>query len=154
QPFAMMYEVEGHEGHYLTYFDPLEGPPVMASAPDRPVEPTTATETRTEPNGSADRTAGAAPDARAGDATAEAPPSGLAGERPAEAAGAGGADRTDSTSAAAGAVAAPGIATDGRPAGAPANATRPQPTPGLQLDFGSTEEESELARTIATTDWS
>src|SRR5690606_11171706 len=85
---------------------------------------------------------------------AEAPPSGLAGERPAEAAGAGGADRTDSTSAAAGAVAAPGIATDGRPAGAPANATRPQPTPGLQLDFGSTEEESELARTIATTDWS
>src|SRR5690606_8702065 len=33
RPFTMMYEVAGHEGHYLAHFDALEAPPVVATAP-------------------------------------------------------------------------------------------------------------------------
>jgi len=46
EPFAMMYAVEGHEGHYLAHFDALEPAPTVAQRPgatagggERPDEP-------------------------------------------------------------------------------------------------------------------
>ncbi|MEX2472826.1 MAG: 4Fe-4S binding protein [Gemmatimonadota bacterium] len=125
QPFAMMYEVEGHEGHYLAYFDALEAPAraavAEASAPSVVEEPVAE-----EPT--AEDAVPAAP------VVEEPPPA-----------------TEDSTRVAAGAELAAAPA-DSAVVDSVATAS-PAPVRQTPFDFSTVEEESELQRTLATTDW-
>lgn len=143
QPFAMMYEMEGQEGHYLAYFDALEAPARTAVAEaagpepgvaeeavaEAPVaeelvgEPTVAEEPVAEPP---------VPEEPVAEPTVAEEPVAEEPLPPPE----------DSARGAAGAAA------DSAAEPTPAAPVRQAP-----FDFSTVEEESELQRTIATTDW-
>jgi ferredoxin len=167
RPFTMMYALEGHEGHYLAHFDALEQPvatrvaeapgaepdrgsPADEGAPEQPTSPAGADAVGATEGGGAAGAPGVDTDAPAGleatestDAAAVGTESGPStAEAPAGSAGAG------STGSDMDAGRAEPVS--GSPGGAPAPAPQLRPTP---LDFSSVEEESELQRTISTTDW-
>jgi ferredoxin len=146
EPFAMMYEVDGHEGHYLAYFDALEAPaPVaVAQAPSPPpASGAAAADTGGTPVTTADEPAPAGAD------TVPAGTEGVADS----------ADSADGVGVAPGAAdVEPGDPASGAtPSTGTEAADAPPTTPPVAqapFDFSTVEEESELQRTLATTDWS
>lgn len=128
QPFTMMYELEGHEGHYLAYFDALEAPVrPMATEPAAPepavaVEPVAEEPVAEEPVTEEPATEPTAAEDAAVDEASPAP--------------------EDSTTGAAGAA-----------ADSAAEPTPLAPVRQAPFDFSNVEEGSELQRTLATTDW-
>lgn len=117
QPFTMMYEVEGHEGHYLAYFDALEAPARAAVAEAAAPEPSVVEEPVAEaPVVEEPVVEEPVPeDEVLGTPVAEEPSPAL----------------EDST----------------------AEPATPAPLRQAPFDFSTVEEESELQRTLATTDW-
>lgn len=126
QPFTMMYEVEGHEGHYLAYFDALEAPERAVVAGGATPGPAVAEEPVAEEP---------APVVEEEPPVVEEPPpvveeAPVPEERVAEEAVAEAPASEDSV--------------------AP---TPPAPVRQAPFDFSTVEEGSELQRTIDTTDW-
>ncbi|MDZ7780811.1 MAG: 4Fe-4S binding protein [Gemmatimonadota bacterium] len=161
RPFTMMYDLDDHEGHYLTYFDALDeqAPPSPESAAVAATEPSVADAPAVEaPEPTADSVDEPGADAAVEGATAPSPgepstdaePTGapdaelVAGtseeeefdEEPVDSAGTG--------------MAASGEATST----GPTDSSPPPRTQEGAFDFSTVEEESELARTLAGTDWS
>ena len=149
QPFTMMYELEGHEGHYLAYFDALKpGPVTVAEAP----APAPASSPAGEEPGAAGRdTATAEPAPASGTGATDdtsAASTGAGGIEPtSENAGAASRSSTDAVEAVPETAAAAGP-TEQR------GASSLPPARQTPFDFSTVEEESELQRTLATTDWS
>lgn len=167
RPFTMMYDLEDHEGHYLAYFDALEEPATVAeAAPDESTAEATAEAPEEpapgEPSAPVDpadtAVSESADAARTVDSTGPEPsttpepsagtpddPETEAADAPDEVVGAtddgmGLTDEGDTT----------GAGTSAAPTGPGA-----APTPQVgAFDFSTVEEESELARTLAATDWS
>ena len=135
EPFTMMYEMDGHEGHYLAHFDALETPaPVaVAQAPAPSVASGAA---------AADTVGATAAPAPTEDAPAPV-------DSPEDAEASPGAEGADAGTEVAASGATP--PTDTGAAAAPPTPTRVGQAP---FEFSTVEEESELQRTLATTDWS
>ena len=166
QPFTMMYELEGHEGHYLAHFDALEAAPVtVAEGP----APRAAAETPRPPPEAGPDSAGPEPPAvvsgepvRAPDSTDSLGPvdgsvSDPASESAAPAAGADPAESAAETDEATAADDEAAVEPDGAAVlaeGATAATAESPPVRQAPFDFSSVEEESELQRTLASTDWS
>ncbi len=144
EPFTMMYAVEGHEGHYLAHFDPLAPRAVVADAAPAG-------------NGAAARDDAAAAPPSAGEEAppTEAPSGGAAPYVTPDDAGSPSPDARAESDAPAAVSEAPtnaSAAPTSRPPAAPSAAPSGPAVP--QIDFSVVEEESELARTLATTRWS
>jgi ferredoxin len=138
QPFTMMYEVEGHEGHYLAYFDALEAAARAAVA-------------EAEPPAAESAGAGAEPSVAEEPAIEEPAVEAPAAEAPAV-------DEpvVDEPAAEESVPEEEPAPVEQEVAGAdatPSTAEVSAPVRQAPFDFSAVEEESELQRTLATTDW-
>ena len=130
QPFSLNYAMEGHEGHYSAFFDAIDAPAVVAAAPRPRPAPTemTATAGVPTPEGTGSEAESAPVDATVGAGSAD----------------------TSANETAQPTVESP-LSTS-----VASQEARPSPSLGPNLDpldFALVDEQSELARTIATTSW-
>ncbi len=144
QPFTMMYEVDGHEGHYLAYFDALEAPERAVVAEGATPEPAVVEEPEAEAP-VVDAPVAEAPVAEEPVVEEPLPP-------PEDSArGAAGSTVDSAADSAAGATVPGATVPNATPPAA--ESTTPAPVRQAPFDFSTVEEESELQRTIDTTDW-